>query len=563
MYRVLIVDDEPAIVKGMERLLSEVDSVELEIYKAYSALQALTIARKVRLDIVISDIRMPGMTGLEMHEGIIGCWPNCKVIFLSGYSDFEYAYSAIHKQVSNYILKTESDEVILKAVTDAIDKLKEEREQELLLENAKRQMKELSPLLRKELYEYALATDNVDSAMLKTRFQELELGFAVDKLVLLVVGRINGQARDVIFTEKLNTLYRVKDLVDKAFTDSVVSDCSVIENSRLALFIQPDFENPRFISDNSKIDWDSLVIYIKGTLETVQDICRDQYGFEVSFVLSRNPVGWSLLFEEYSLIKSVVASQYVQGQQVIMELGKSDELFSQGTKDVVSAQAAFLQKLKTLEASLESGNDGMVDQICRQLLGIIRNGFKEGYLLNIERYHQLLLMFVSYINRNNLFEYIEKDLNPNKLLTVSMPDDWDKEESFFTGLGRYLCMLKKKLEENRDSMVINKIHNYIAENPAGDLSLTKLAELVYFNPSYLSRFYKQATGKNLIDYINEHKVAIAKRLLAETNIKVNEIALKLGYESASYFTSFFRRMEGMTPQDYRMNIIGSEVKNID
>ena len=86
---------------------------------------------------------------------------------------------------------------------------------------------------------------------------------------------------------------------------------------------------------------------------------------------------------------------------------------------------------------------------------------------------------------------------------------------------------------------------------AGDVSLTAIAEEVHLNPSYLSRYYKQVTGQNLLEYIQSTKLHVAIQLMEKTSLKLNEIAARVGFESPSYFTTFFKRKMGQSPQEYR------------
>jgi two-component system response regulator YesN len=99
--------------------------------------------------------------------------------------------------------------------------------------------------------------------------------------------------------------------------------------------------------------------------------------------------------------------------------------------------------------------------------------------------------------------------------------------------------------------VIDQIHRYILEHLSGDLSLTAIAEEVHFNPSYLSRYYKQMTGHNLLEYIQTKRLEGALHLMRETNLKLNEIAARVGFDSHSYFTTFFKKKMGVSPQEYR------------
>lgn len=122
MYRLLIVDDLPIIVDGLLELFEQTAHLELDVMKAYSGEEALEVLQNHRIDIVISDIKMPGLEGIELLREIKSQWPSCKVIFLTGYNEFHYARSAITYGGFEYILKVESDEKIIESVERAIEK---------------------------------------------------------------------------------------------------------------------------------------------------------------------------------------------------------------------------------------------------------------------------------------------------------------------------------------------------------------------------------------------------------------------------------------------------------
>ena len=128
MYSVLIVDDEKMIRDDVYGLLSMEESLELDLTTAASGVEAQAILEKRKIDIVIMDINMPQMSGLELYDIVRERWPFCKVIFLTGYSDFDYVYK-VHKH-AKYVLKAEEDEKILEALRESV----EEIENSLLLE---------------------------------------------------------------------------------------------------------------------------------------------------------------------------------------------------------------------------------------------------------------------------------------------------------------------------------------------------------------------------------------------------------------------------------------------
>ena len=95
MYRILIVDDEPMIVEGLCALFEEQDAVQLEVYKACLAAEALGIMNRRRIDILLTDIRMPAVSGIELMQRVRANWPACRIIFLTAFEEFEYAYAAL------------------------------------------------------------------------------------------------------------------------------------------------------------------------------------------------------------------------------------------------------------------------------------------------------------------------------------------------------------------------------------------------------------------------------------------------------------------------------------
>ncbi|MNI88343.1 HTH-type transcriptional activator Btr [compost metagenome] len=110
-------------------------------------------------------------------------------------------------------------------------------------------------------------------------------------------------------------------------------------------------------------------------------------------------------------------------------------------------------------------------------------------------------------------------------------------------------------QKKRADHTISFLEDFIKEHLDEDLSLVRLAELVYLNPSYLSRIYKQETGRNLTEFIDSIRLLKAKDLLKNDNMRINDIARRVGYETATSFTRFFKKATGCSPQEYREKYI--------
>lgn len=136
LFRILLVDDEPHVVDSIQLLLQAQTEWELDVYVAHRGRGALDILQNMRVDLLITDIQMPDMTGLELISQTKARWPDCEAFVLTGYSHFEYAYEAIRLGTLGFILKSEKDEVLLDAVRGALEKIERKLHREQLFTSA-------------------------------------------------------------------------------------------------------------------------------------------------------------------------------------------------------------------------------------------------------------------------------------------------------------------------------------------------------------------------------------------------------------------------------------------
>ena len=127
MYRLLIVDDERYITESLVELFSAQRDMNLEITAAYYGDEALYILQSQKVDIILLDIKMPGMSGIEVARKIVADWPLCKIIFLTGYASFDYIYEIEQMANTSFLLKTEDNAAIVSAVRRAIDEIEEQK----------------------------------------------------------------------------------------------------------------------------------------------------------------------------------------------------------------------------------------------------------------------------------------------------------------------------------------------------------------------------------------------------------------------------------------------------
>ena len=128
MYRMMIVDDEERIANSIYDLMDE--RFDFELYRCYSAVAALDVIRTMRFDIVITDIAMPGMSGLELLNKVQAIWPKCHFLILTAYDSFDYAYETLRHDRVDYLLKIESYDTICQCVERKLQDIQKERSRE-------------------------------------------------------------------------------------------------------------------------------------------------------------------------------------------------------------------------------------------------------------------------------------------------------------------------------------------------------------------------------------------------------------------------------------------------
>ena len=134
MYNILMIDDEPGIVSGLEETLNR-ENLNLTVYTASTIGEGMKVAKSVKLDILCSDIQMPVMNGFQFAEEVLQYWKECKVLFLTGYNEFDYIYRSIHEFNGQYVLKSDEEklvEVIRKYMTEIEEEQRNRLESEQL-----------------------------------------------------------------------------------------------------------------------------------------------------------------------------------------------------------------------------------------------------------------------------------------------------------------------------------------------------------------------------------------------------------------------------------------------
>jgi two-component system response regulator YesN len=221
-----------------------------------------------------------------------------------------------------------------------------------------------------------------------------------------------------------------------------------------------------------------------------------------------------------------------------------------------SVQYSIRERMKSiplLEVYLEKGQK---EEAVDLLESIIELFSKNNVDINIiyEAFYTIAAIFLKCLNEWGLAENMEEELGINELFVFFQKNQWHQVSNRINRLIDYIFLRKQKDFIDSTDKVVKLIETYIERNLAGDISLNKIAEVVHFNPAYLSRLYKSTTGKSISDFICETKILRSKKLLSNNEYKIYEVASSIGFENASYFAQFFKKCTGQTPQEFRYSL---------
>uniref|UniRef100_A9U777 Predicted protein n=1 Tax=Physcomitrium patens TaxID=3218 RepID=A9U777_PHYPA len=552
MNRLLIVDDEPIIVDGIYRLLQEEEELQLDLHRAYGGDEALEKLNTIRFDIVLSDIWMPGMTGLELQEHINERWPACKIIFLTGHPDFNYAQTAIRNQCMDYILKTESDETLLRSVRKAIELLQTERMNAGFLDKASEQFQLAVPALQREILQGFCEGTQPLKSLKPELLKSLSIPLTLDGKVMLVMGRVDRWPIQMTkAADKAHMMFAIHNIA-KEYLSSCALQSVDVEHNRFFWLIQPKvlLEWGSTYAAAPEDEWSRTIRFVHGTLEMIQSTSLELLKIPLSFAAAKEGVEWREIPARYQKLRAGLSRGLGIGQETILIEGQQSGDFSVDESEIQK------QTIRQLIRKW-SGNDYVSEEEKQEmykllsLLSGMMDPFYEDVGFFLEIYYAIASHLLTQLNRWSVdhaaLEEVEMDRVSHYQLHAT------RKDAFHYLIHAALRLIEARDDEKKEhtNQVVSRLNRYVEEHLDSDLSLTTLSDLVHLNPYYMSRLYKQMTGVNLPDYITDERIKKAKELVVESHLKMHEICKKVGFESPAYFTRIFKKKTGSTPQEFR------------
>ncbi|MFR6468674.1 MAG: helix-turn-helix domain-containing protein [Lachnospiraceae bacterium] len=273
-------------------MLAEAPQYELDVYKAYSGSEALELLNEQQFDIVVSDICMPGISGIGLAQKIREKWPLCHVIFQTGYDDFQYAQQAIRQRVTHYILKSEGDEVLLAAIGECIRRLEEDARKQADLIRVQEENRVYKAMIRRKQIQNLFRFD-----------QEKEENFSIDlkKPVFLLAGRSSEKMEEAVGLA-------VDEVLKEKIAYAVRSEMAWLDKKVIIWILQQE----------EKEDLPYAAAVVKGMAEGFCHVLRYRFGIAFSFVFQEKEIEWSQVAEELERLRQIATNRLNPDKQLVM-----------------------------------------------------------------------------------------------------------------------------------------------------------------------------------------------------------------------------------------------------
>jgi two-component system response regulator YesN len=535
MYQLLIVDDQPDLVEDLASNLPWSTVGIASVYQAHSGQEALEIMNATPIDIVITDIHMPGLSGLDLIEQIRASWSNVKCILLSGYNDFEYAQKALQHQASDYLLKPAEDEELLLAVKKAASQLEEHWNEISSHQSALTSLKDNLPILRNHLLLSLLQGQAYSEAKLKERLDMLDLSFQQHEPYGLMLLRMEDYFDEQTERDSALLEYAVCNIAEEIFSEEYRLWHTKDEHGYFVFLIMS--------KESSRHEQSQLLHLIEQKAAQFQHYVKLYLKGTVSLVLTKHEAFPREMRETYDF--SLISFRHRIGSERGFLLTLTEEA-QHGEANSLS----HLYNPPLLIHLLEAGQWHVIDEKLELVFEELEVKWGESHEHILEIYFMIASSLSFSIHKNKLWMADIIGAEFNQLLSGPHFHTIKQLRSWTTAvLDAYRSHMSSKVQHSR-STTVQKVQEYVASH-LEDASLQSIASHVFLNPSYLSKIYKLETGEGISDYLSRLKMETAAHMLRTTPDKIYEIAAKVGYLKTSYFIKVFKDRYGITPQEFR------------
>ncbi|MGL4572059.1 MAG: response regulator [Clostridium sp.] len=531
LYKVLIVDDEEEIRQGI------IKKIDWEKYgfkivgDAENGKDALEKLEKLQPDIVMTDIKMPFMNGLELGEKIKEIMPWTKIIIFSGSDELEYAHRAIKINAHEYVLKPINSIELIEVIKKLKIKMDEELDEKKNVEKLYKYYKRSLPIL-KEKFLVGTIEGRIKEELWKEEGKRVGVEFTEEFYAVGVIHTDNLEdEKEIEIAEEDLIDISIKQIIDEVMGE--YCKCVSFIYSRTVVVIS-NFNGKEnifnFIRGLNEVCKTSERFTEKSVSAGVGQIATDYSQIRLSYKMARNAMHYRMVL---GTGRAIYIDDVEPDNSVQLQFDENDErellnaIKIKSNEEIKKAISKFFIKAEKLLLPYNQYKIYLI-QITTSLLKLV-----QAYNLNIEE---------AFGKEFNCYSHID---NFNSM---------DRAQEWFIEKGITINYLIKRERLDTSKLLIEKAKEYVDSNYSdSEISVEKLCGHLHVSPTYFSTIFKRETGENFVNYLTTVRLDAAVNLLNTTDYKSYIIAQNVGYPEPNYFSYVFKKRFGVSPSKYRTN----------
>ena len=528
-YKVILVDDEAEVIDMIEKKIHWNDLGFEVAGSATNGVKALELVEKLQPDVVLTDIKMPYMDGLELSRRLNREYPNIYIMLCTGFDEFEYAKEAVHLEIKEYMLKPVNATELSESLTNLKHTLDREREEKLNVKKLNDYFQEVLPKLQSNFF-----ISLIEGRVEKQDYERFLQAYQVDMKGPLF-GCVIFHTSENHVPEGMNPLL-LSMSVEREIKQRLMNQWNCREfiyMGNTLLILELDAEDQITQITDACDRFCRWAYRIMGAVVTagIGTVCDSLYEISLSYERAREAVSYRVL---YGTKRAINIGEIVPKEQI---------------KPVQSEES----RMQTLFRAIRIGDSTEIERAA--------HGEMEKLHKNTETMSQYNLATMEIVS--GFFKFCtDNSLDFNKI-SGNMQNIYEKvsqmdESSLTAWIVQMSETISEKLKCARNSSarrLIVEAQNIVKERyMEADISLDEICTVLGVSNSYFSSLFKKEAGKSFISYLTDYRMDIAAEMILNTDEKSYTIAEKVGYLDANYFSYVFKKKFGVSPSKYRASV---------
>ncbi|NLJ90809.1 MAG: response regulator [Clostridiales bacterium] len=535
MYNVLLVDDEILVREAISENIKWNSLGFNLVGTCQNGKEAIEFIEKNHVDVVLTDICMPILDGMELIKYTYDNFPDISVIIFSGFDEFEYAQKAIKYNVEDYILKPVTAAELSKVLTATKKKrdkrIEQERNWEII---SKSYNKNKIYIKSKLLIDFITGKTPASEITSELENFNIELSEKYYRVAIVELKRINSYSGDEEQMKQYSSLmlFSVYNISEEILVKNKNGIVCMSNNDRLYILFKSNY-------------FTEIKTLAKALCTDIKNKAKDYLNTDISITIGKTISGKDKIYKSYESAHTSIKYQYILGEYSVIDSEQAESLWN--NKSPYIDLETYISKLAH---SIVANDENMIGQLSRELRKVLESSFHTKTLT------------ISYLQRVVLD--LNDDLNISYL--VQEDEDLDKEGVLADiarthTLSEAIDILNKYFEKIVEALINQKgstnrkrallATDYIEKNYSDPkLSLSEVCSYLNISSSRFSTIFKDEIGETFMEFLTRTRIEKSKVLLETSDLKNYEIASKVGFSDPQYFSVVFKKMTRQSPTEY-------------